>query len=329
MKLFFIIIMSLAFTCSGVNNLLPNASMELWHESGLRPQAWGAWTKPGTFHTFRVSKDNRHKKHGSFSMRIEADDFVNIFSGSKLKAGEKYSLSAWVRPEQKSTITVKFSLKYKAKGIETPASLRRDYKLEAGKWQRVSVSGKIPTGVKSATLYFCFKRGKYNFDSAMLNKGKLLPFKDGWNYKTIAPLGYPPQAHQATMRVKSYGKNNLDLKDIEIGFLFDRDQMSYGRLTKPDVFLPKCIGAEFSEAVYVRGIYFLGQKTGIPEDTKVSVSVLKSGKWQDIKARYIAVGCSNLFMFDPEKISGIRLNFLAKDNKKIKCPKIYTIGIAQ
>jgi len=317
------------------DNLLVNGSMEYWHETGLVPQGWGLWRTPADFHKFRAFRDAEVKRDGKSSLRIETEDFVNVYSGYPVEAGKRYTLSAWIRARDNAEVLVKFSLgrkpEYKASVPETPDALQVRSDLPAGQWTRVHVTGTIPEGADRATLYFCFpeKPNTYHFDMAMLNEGELQPYRVGPNYIPLAPLGSLPGTDEAALKPASFAEDGSDLEDAQVRFLFDRDPMSYGKLSKPDRNLPKRLGATFSRPIHFRGIYILLDEGGIPENIEASVAILQDDAWKPIDAKVLDVGATTLFQTGLIRAEGARINLLPKDGMNIPTPKIYMIGIAQ
>lgn len=333
--IFALIALSLLSSTVNGENLLLNGSMEHWHDTGLRPQGWGAWTNPKTFYKFHVSKDSKIKKDGNFSMRIETEGYVNVYTGVKLKSGEEYTLSAWVRAEKPAKMLVKYSLsrkpEYKKKVKESPKGFSKHFELKANEWQRVSVTATLPEGATGATLYFCFSAitNSYNFDRAMLNEGPIGKYASGDHYTGITPMNRMKKVGEVSFTPKSYGVNNKELKDWEVRWIFDKDPMSYARLTLPDPFLPKRIGVEFEKEILIRGIYYICADKTLPNNMIVSASVLRNGKWSVIKHKDIQVGHTYLLNFQPLRVNGVRINFLPKSGEKVKCPKLSMIGVAQ
>lgn len=317
-------------------NLLLNGSMEYWHETGLTPQAWGVWRQAAHFHKIHAARDTAIKRDGRSSMRIRTQGMVNTYTGYPVKPGITYTLSAWIRAEEETQMLMKYSLGYtpeaRQKGVkETPAGCSVRPVLPARQWTRVHLTATMPAGVNRATLYFCFpeKPNTYHFDMAMLNEGGLAPYQVGPAYEYITPFNRLPALDEVTGVAKSYGKADEDLHDHWVGYIFDRDPMSYSRLSKPDANLPKRLGVEFDRDVTFRGLSILFGAPGIPDKVEPSVSVLRNGAWQVVPHKLLPVGCVNLLQLGQTTAQGIRINLLPKGETPVLCPKIYMIAVAQ
>jgi len=188
----------------------------------------------------------------------------------------------------------------------------------------------MPKGAERVTTYFCFRGpGIYYFDRAMMNVGGLADYTPGPHYPRITPLGRRPAPDEIAFTPRSWDENDRDLDDPAVRFAFDADVMSYGRISKPTPFLPKRIGVEFSRPALIRGLSLLLDRPGLPDGVTVTVSARRGGKWGAVPHRLIRVGSVNLLQTGPIAVQAIRIEMTPQEGRRIRCPKIFHIGIAQ
>lgn len=306
------------------SNLLPNTSLTTWHASGNCPVFWGAWSPDDKRHLWRLNRDEEIFRDAPAAMRLENQYPVNVYSGHEVTAGRTYTMSAWIRSTQESKVVVFFSVWGQEGTVEKeqPEELRKEWTLPAGEWTRVHVTGVMPTGVERVTTYYSFRvPGTYHFDMAMLNEGELVDYTPGEFIKTVAPLHRPATATEVGFTPKLWDGRGREVDTTDVNFCFDNDNLSYMRDLIVDSNVG--VGAEFSEPVRLRGLSLLLPEPTVSEEIELKLMKRRSGEWQEVAHKVTRYGAAIVVEGQPSRCEAVRLEFLPKEGKTVKPPRIF------
>jgi len=313
-----------------VDNLLINGSMERWHTSGVRPQAWGLWTSPERYHQFNVFRETDDVRDGEFALRWESTCPVNVYSSVRVKPGTAYTLSADIKSDAAAEVLLKFSVQGTDVAADKRESMTRISQLPAGEWTRVALTGTMPDGAERATTYFCFGQpGTYRFDCAMLNVGSMPEYRVGRVYTPIAPLSREPGG-ETGFRPVSWDSQGKELTDQSVAFCFDDDILSYARLSNPTANLPKHVGAVFDDTVSFRGLSVLLDNPKLPENVTLSVEIRRGETWSAVAHTVQPIDSALLLQTGYLAADAVRINMILRDpTLPVVCPRIYDIRFMQ
>lgn len=318
------LIMMLLAAPAQPQNLLVNGSMEYWHPSQLRPQAWGAWTPDAQRMSWRVSRDEQIVRDGRASMRLDVADWVNAFSSAAVQPGETYTYSIYVHCDKPVKVGMKLSV-----GGDDVAPDDRDknrtkpvHDIAPNQWQRIAVTDTMPAGATRVTAYLLLRgEGVYHLDMGMLNVGSLVDYVPGRFYEPIAPLGRPALQGETKFSPQRWDAAGVLIGDQETAFAFDADMMSAYRLFD----LPGAVGAVFEKPVTLRGLSLLLRESGKPDDVNLTLEAKQGGVWAALPYELKPVGAISLLAFEPTAVEAIRIRF-ESDRKLLR---IHHIGFAQ